>query len=725
MSKDRDYIKELFDSDGITAPESLSEENMLAMLEKAGAAEADAPGGSRQTVQARLQTQPGTPDPVVKATETTPTNKAEAAGPVGTGQTAKSEATSKVYEKKRASWRPYVKRWAAVAAAAAIVLFGISGLFDIIGPAPDTSASGDELYTFRNEHEINKVLKSMDTGISFGRIRFGNSPEVLTDYDTGAELMEYESAPDAGLKSNEAVGAESTPVTDSSGYSETYLQVEDVDEADIVKTDGKYIYYVNTKREVVILEAKDGKAKKLSTIGSSGVENYIHDIYLKGDKLITIGKFYRNDSDESASGIVVYDISDRSAPEFLYDFSQTGEILSSRMVGDYVYLVTNDWVYKGKHNMPMCGSSDNLSTMKAGDICCVPEPHSTSYIVLSAIDVSAGKQGKSRTKAILGASEEIYCNDHNLYAISAEYDRDTYTYYTRIVRASLDGVNIRFNGTGRVRGYAINQFAMDESDGYFRIATTSERDGMDVNNLYVLDSGLREAGKVTGFARNESIKAVRYFGSKAYVITYEAIDPLFIIDLSDPAAPAIEGEVMIDGFSTLLVPVSEGRLLGIGHATGDNGYGGEYDSGLKIVLFDISDPSEPKVLDSKEFKDMSSFAQDDHHALNINKQDGWFAIPYEIYRYDEVFDGDVIDFEEDAEEPSDVIDSDDTGIATDEPAVEETHEAGILVFTAGDKFGSVDQHKLDATELYRSVYIGDWIYALDGNGEVYSFKPAL
>ena len=669
MSNDRDYIKAMFDSDGIKAPESLSEENMLAMLEKAEADEA--------------------------------------------GQ-AKWEPVKPAAKKERASWRPYVKRWAAVAAAAVIAFFGISGLFDIIGPAPDTSVASDELYTFKNTREIDKILRSMDTGISFGRLRLGNSG----DYEVlDGDLVEYESAD----KGSAATGSETSTVTDSANHSETYLQVEDVDEADIVKTDGKYIYYVNTDREVVILEAKDGETKKLSTIGNSGVENYIHDIYLKGDKLITVGKFYKGDNDEGASGIVVYDISDRTDPEVLYDFSQTGDILSSRMVGDYVYLVTNDWVYRGRRNVPMCGSSDSFNSMKATDICCMPEPHSTSYIILSAIDVSSGTQGKSKTKAILGASDEIYCNDHNLYVTSAEYDSKTYTYYTRIVRAALDGTDVRFSGTARVRGYAVNQFAMDERDGYFRIATTSERDGMDVNNLFVLDSDLKEAGKVTGFARNESIKSVRFFGDKAYVITYQAIDPLFIIDLSDPTDPEIEGEVMIDGFSTLLVPVSEGRLLGIGHATGDNGYGGEFANGLKIVLFDISDPSEPKVLDSKEFEDMSSFAQSDHHALTINKEDGWFAIPYEIYRYNDTWADDVIIIEDDAE----AADGEDIEIAPDEPVDTDMHEAGILVFTADDKFGAIDQHKLDTTQLFRSVYIGDWIYALDAKGNVYSFKPAL
>ncbi|MBR0468329.1 MAG: beta-propeller domain-containing protein [Mogibacterium sp.] len=667
MSKDFDHIKELFDSDGIRAPESLSEENMLAMLE------------SSEKKQS--------PDQPVSQ--------------------AKPE---KKYTEKRPSKRFHPGRWAAVAAAALITVFSMSGLFDVLGDGPDTSVKDGRLYTFRSEREISRVLQNMEQGISFDDYRY-KYVEVLED-----DVAENESAaPEEAVDSTGTTGA-------APDHSETYLQVEDVDEADIIKTDGRYIYYVNTDREVVILEAKDGEAEKLSTIGSSGIENYIYEIYIKGDRLITVGRFYRDDDDEGSSGIIVYDISDRSDPKVMWDFSQSGDILSSRMVGDNVYLVTSDRVYKGGRKLPMCGPSDSYDSMEAGDICCMPDPKSATYIVLSAVDVSSGEQGKSSTKAVLGASDEIYCNDHNLYVTSGEWDSETGALSTRIVRASLDGLDVDFNATSQVRGYTVNRFAMDERDGYFRIATTSQRDGMDVNNLFILDSDLNEAGKVTGFARNESIKAVRYIGDKAYVITYEAIDPLFIIDLSDPADPKIEGEVMIDGFSTLLIPVSGDRLLGIGHATGDNGYGGEYDSGLKLVLFDISDPADPKVLSSREFKDMSSFAQSDHHALTINTEAGWFAIPYEIYRSEFTDPDDVI--VEDAEEPEDSS-GEEVVEWVEEPAVSDTHEAGVLVFTPDNGFETVDQHAMDVSQIFRSVYIGEWIYALDGRGDVYSFKPSI
>ena len=662
--------------------------------------------------------------------------------------------------------RPVERRLLAVAAAALLAVFGLGGYTAMMRTAPDTSVVDGELHTFSSEFQIKRLISSMDDSPVFKVYRSGNSAteEVLdysTDSDSDFSDMDLGAAEDADMETEMQEYSSSTKslrnsattgATGSASHSETYLQVEEVDESDIVKTDGKYIYYVNKNKEVVILSAENGKTKKISTIGNNGVENYVQDIYLKGDRLITVGRFYKNDSDEASSGIVVYDISDRSKPVEIYDFSQTGSIVSSRMVGDYVYLVTNETVWKGGRVVPMCGSRDSFKSLPAVDICCVPDPNTSSYIILSGIDIASGKQGKTTTKAVLGASSDIYCNDHNLYATSSEWDSKTGTVYTRIVRAALDKENVKFNATTKVRGRVYGQFAMDERDGYFRIATTSDRDGMDVNNLYVLDSVLKEAGKVTGFARNESIKAVRFIGSKAYVITYKAIDPLFIIDLSDPADPRIEGEVMIDGFSTLLVPVSGDRLLGIGHATGDNGYGGEYDSGLKLALFDISDPSEPKVIDSKEFKDMTSPATDDHHALTVNTEAGYYAIPYDIYRWidvegdtddediltdDDVVENDAEDvLEDDAEDIEDAEakdeneedgdeaeeDGDDIDVYEEEP-VDYFHEAGVLVFKAGDKITSVDQHRLGSEYLYRAVYIGDYIYALDGEGNVSSFRP--
>ena len=723
MSKDREYIKEKFDNDGIKAPESLSEENMLRMLEAAD--------NSEQAAEA-----PAAPVAVNSAPVAEKTTAPEAVRPAAAEPSAKKE-----FKGSKRRMRPVERRLIAAAAACIVAVFGLGGYTALMNKAPDTGASGSELYTFRNETEIRRTVNSIYPSSS-SPLRFLHR-ETVEDYDDNTLQMygsddesEMNEMPgDAGENAAAPSGDAKTLGSSQSGksapsHSETYLQVEDVDEADIVKTDGKYIYYVTKDKEVVILSAKNGKTEKLSVIGNSGVENYIQDIYLKGDTLVTVGQFYKDDAERPDSGIVVYDISDRRKPKAVSDFSQSGDILTSRMVGNYVYIVTNDYVQRGGRFVPMCGSSDSYSPLPASDIKCVPDPKTASYIVLSAVDISSGKQSASCTKAVFGASNEIYCNDHALYSASNEWDQESGNEYTRIARAKLDGADVSFDATTRVRGQVNDQFSMDEKDGYFRIATTSRRAGMDVNNLFILDKALKETGKVTGFARNESIKAVRFMGEKAYVITYQAIDPLFVIDLADPADPRIEGEVKIDGFSTLLVPLGGGRLLGIGHATGDNGYGGEYASGLKLALFDISDPSAPKVLDSKEYEDMSSPAQSDHHALTVNTEDGYFAIPYDIYHYLDVEGGDdVVTIEddliiEDAESAeSSLSDAEDADSTAEEP--QDSHEAGVLVFSAGDKISTIDQHALEASQLFRSVCIDGWIYALDAKGEVYSFRPAL
>ena len=648
----KEYIKALIENDGITAPESLSEEHMLAMLNEA------------EQKDSFVIWQP---DP----------------------------SAGKDFKEKAA--RPKFMRFAALAACALIAVIGISKLYYSDLFLPDTSIQDGELYGFESRSEIERLFKSLNKSSpldSLGfRFRGGGSEESALEEDRGY------SAGEANTDSMSDVLKSSDGNTD---HSKTYLQVDDVDEADIVKVDGNYIYAVSNKQEVHILEAADGKAKKVATIGSSEVENYIEDIFLRDNLLITIGEVY--DEDEGHIAVVTYDIRDRSNPKLINQFRQSGSyVVSSRMIGNYIYLVTNADIYDRGKILPFCTIGGEYRELPPSEISCVPNPQHSSYVILSAIDISSGETAKSKTKAIFGATDEIYCNDHALYCTLSEWNDKYDTEYTRIIKADLDGLNIKFSGTALVRGIINNQFSMDERDWYFRIATTSDRNDMNVNNLFVLDSDLKEVGKVTGFARNESIKAVRFIGSKAYVITYEEIDPLFIIDLKDPENPKIEGEVMIDGFSTLLVPIAGGRLLGIGHATGDNGYGGEFDSGLKLALFDISNPSEPKVLDSKEFEDMSSPAQDTHLALTLNENAGYMAIPYNIHAYNDI---DI--FEEYIDE-----------------FAEPMNEDGVLLFGISkdsNKIEVYDKHAIGIGQILRSPYISDYIYAVNDKGEATGFK---
>lgn len=713
---DHEYIKSLFDADGITAPDSLSEENISALI-------GDMPGDLTGDMTGEISGAVSEYMPQ-EHEASHPDHSGEPAGNrSGDRSGADSTAGKPERVKRRQRISPAMKRRImAVAACFIIAAISIPLVNAVLTSAPDTSLVDGELRTFDSYGQIKRLVRSMEkeSGINAGggiRIlnlgRDDETMDIMTEDAVGdaagesaAEAESFDSAVPNGLVS-EAPAGES--------HSSTYLQVNEVDEADIVKTDGKYIYYVTDREEVVIIAANKGKTRQIARIGSSGIENYIHDIYLKGDTLVTIGRTYSGD--EGSTAIVTYDISDRSRPEMIREFRQSGEIVSSRMVGSCVYLVTTEYVRSSGSIIPKCTVGTDYTDIPARDIRCMPEPQSPSYVILSSVDIASGETVNSKTCAVFGATDSIYCNDHNLYTASSEYNPGKNSWYTRISRASIDGLKISFNATATVRGNILNQFSMDEYKGYFRIATTSQRDGMDVNNLFVLDEKLRVTGEISGFARNESIKSVRFMGDTAYVITYRAIDPLFVIDLSRADDPRILGEVKIDGFSSLLVPIGRNKLLGIGYATGDNGYGGEYAAGLKLALFDISDPAEPKVIDSKEFENMDSPAQNTHLALTVNYEKGYYAIPYGIDHYD--------DFA--VAEPDDIpiADSEDPEDSEDAYEAENQYEGGVLIFSAGDRLEINDQHKLGTDQLSRCVYIGDYIYAMDHEGNAYSFGLKL
>ena len=729
---DHEYIKKMFDADGITAPDSLSEEKILALIR-------DMPGDLTGEISGAVS------EYMPQEHEAShPDHSGEPAGnQSGDRSGADSTAGKPERVKRRQHISPAVKRRImAVAACFIIASISIPLVNAVLTAAPDTSLVDGELRTFDSYGQIKRLVRSMEkqSGIEGGggiRIlnlgRDDETMDIMTEDAVGdaagesaGEAESYDAAVPNGLVSEAPVGtaseksaasgASDTGADPGSSHSSTYLQVNEVDEADIVKTDGKYIYYVTDREEVVILSAKKGKTKQLARIGSSGVENYIHDIFLKENILVTIGRTYRED--DSSTAIVTYDISDRSHPEMIREFRQSGDIVSSRMVGSCVYLVTTDYVSSSGRIIPQCTIGNDYTDIPVEEIRCIPDPQSASYVILSSVDIASVETVNSKTCAVFGTTDSIYCNDHNLYTASSEYNAEKNSWYTRISRASIDGLDISFNATTSVRGNILNQFSMDEYNGYFRIATTSQRDGMDVNNLFVLDGKLKIVGEISGFARNESIKSVRFMGDTAYVITYQAIDPLFVIDLSRADDPRILGEVKIDGFSSMLVPIGRNKVLGIGYATGDNGYGGEYAAGLKLALFDTSDPAEPKVLDSREFENMDSPAQSTHLALTVNTDKGYYAIPYGVDHYEEFA----------ASEPDDVMIEDQD---QDDAEVDETYEAydqyegGVLVFSASDKLEVNDQHMLGTEYLTRCVYIGDYIYAMDQTGGARSFRLKL
>ena len=294
---------------------------------------------------------------------------------------------------------------------------------------------------------------------------------------------------------------------------------------------------------------------------------------------------------------------------------------------------------------------------------------------------------QTESKSILGAVDDIYCNESHMYIYSTVWNDSNYRSNTQILKADLtDG--IEFTAYTEVDGTIDDQYALDEYDGNLRVATTSYDEWSDSNNLFVLDESLSVIGSVTGFAKNESIKAVRYLGDTAYVITYEQTDPLFVIDLSDPTAPAILGEVKISGFSTMLVPIGGDKLLGIGYHTENEDYTTlEVQEGLKLALFDVSDKTNPQVLDSMSFVNCDSPVQYNPKALVYNPDRGDYVIPlnYSDWGHYDSKTGEYV-------------------------YVDEYH-GGVLNFRVnGDKLEEISRYTTDYEEVDRCVYVGDDIY---------------
>jgi len=241
----------------------------------------------------------------------------------------------------------------------------------------------------------------------------------------------------------------------------------------------------------------------------------------------------------------------------------------------------------------------------------------------------------------------VYMTPDALYVATAEnyYTDAGSSTDTRIDRFVVAGPDISWQASGLVSGTPINQFAMDERDGYLRVAThttsTQWIDGTtttrDDSGIYVLDTegdSLDEVGRLTGLAPGEQLYAVRYVGDTAYLVTFLRTDPLFAVDLSDPAAPTLLGELVVPGFSNYLQSVGDGLLLGIGQEREPD----SWNTRVHATLFDVSDGSNLTQIE-REFLDPGyqwswSNAQFDHHALLYSEQDGLLVVPVSGAGYD-------------------------------------------------------------------------------------------
>ena len=595
-------------------------------------------------------------------------------------------------------------------------------------------AKQGKIKKFTDLNEIKNFLKNNNiNNANLGRNMggFGITKEVRT---LSAPMMEKSISADQAIEMGSA----------TSDYSKTNVQVVGIDEADIIKTDGEYIYAVSHNDLFIIQASSSEELKILSKINfKSRPQNiYINDNYLAifgSDDQIYKTAFYKLfQRKNNFTFLKVFDITDRNNPKQVRDLDFEGSYFNSRLIGNYIYFVTNTYNYylENEPVLPRIMQNGKIKCELVSEKCKTPNvyyfdiPYNNyNFTSIHAINIADNQAEINSEIYVLDNGQNMYVSKNNIYITYTKYINEyevemeikenfifpqlnnttkekinkiktvdnyilnkqeklskiaqiiqNYTYglskeeqrllakelqvkidqkfkeiadeieKTVIHKIAINGSKLEYKTNGEVIGRVLNQFSMDESGDYFRIATTKNRswrnfrniepmteevkikreeEAQSYNNLYVLDKDLKTVGALEGLAKNERIYSVRFMQNRAYMVTFRQTDPLFVIDLSNPQNPNVLGKLKIPGFSNYLHPFDENILIGIGKDTQIDEDNRVYTKGLKLSLFDVSDVASPQEIDTYVLGDRGSdsIALHDHKAFLFSKEKNLLVIP--------------------------------------------------------------------------------------------------
>jgi inhibitor of cysteine peptidase len=506
-------------------------------------------------------------------------------------------------------------------------------------------------------------------------------------------------------------------------FSETNVQVTGIDEADIIKTDGKYIYTISGNT-IFIIDAYPGENAKI--ISEIELKSRPSNLFIYDDKLAVFGNF--NDADyfkkkdlsvtNSMTFFNIYDLEDIKSPSLIKEFKFEGNYFNARLIDNHVYFVSSQYPNSREIPMPLIIEDDIARNVKIGNVFFynINYDH-VNFMSVHSINMDQIKNTDSITVAV-ESGQNMYMSFDNLYItytqrineyelqqdilkdllqsklsesdielikkinsadndILNSYEKESkimqiyygylyqldsneqetiqenaeemllkkleeydYLEFTVINQINVNDGKITLGKNGNVPGRIINQFSMDQSNNIFRIATTLSarwsRFGKErtesTNNVFTLDMDMNILDSIKEIAPGESIFSTRFIGDKLYMVTFEQVDPFFVIDLSNPKDIEILGKLKIPGFSRYLHPYDENTIIGIGRDATDTGR----TKGLKISLFDVSEFDNPKEI--AQFVTDEKYAQStalyEHKAFLFSKEKNMLVIPAYSHEYD-------------------------------------------------------------------------------------------
>ena len=456
-------------------------------------------------------------------------------------------------------------------------------------------------------------------------------------------------------------------------YSETNNQVAGVQEPDAVKTDGRYIYTASDSDSLVyITRADNGSLSAAATLDLSadsavcaGIRKQsggrmspgsICGLLLGGGRLtvlmdvpsqrvlsaLSAGSAYVYGRSTLA---MVYDVSDPAAPAFVNEFLLSGTCKTVRQIDGHVYIQTRERVYRSDDVydiLPSCTTGHTTAYPKSEDILISDDANMPYFTSICVLDTS-GNARCTGIRTFLGYSGPLYMNAESLYLTRAGFSDADSTTYTEFVKLTRCGDSLEPVAKGRVPGELLNQFSMDEYGGVLRVAVMEYGDRDIFNSLYTLRQDgdrLVIAGTLIGLGLTERIHGVRFCGDVGYIVTFRQTDPLYTVDLSDPAQPKLCSELKITGYSSYLHAYGEGKLFGFGNEATEEGLV----HSLKLSMFDISDLNAVRTENARAFDDLSPLYSYTHRMLLVDPVKNLIGFPaerrdgtgvYLLFSYDE------------------------------------------------------------------------------------------
>ncbi len=503
--------------------------------------------------------------------------------------------------------------------AATAVLGGVTGAPGGLGEALSPPAGAAELEAFEDCGQLRRwyVDAALPHVGPWGLGGWPWGPVPLTASARASGTVELDAA-----VPQEAVGSAATG---------TNVQEPGVDEPDVAKTDGRLLVHVDGRR-LVATDVTGAAPRELSTLPLPGGLGAT-ELLLVGDRVVVLGTTGSRGPSDAARGllswpgdastrVLVVDASDPAAPVTASDTTYDASLVSARQYDDVVRLVLStrepalDFVQPRRGLSRAEAKRENRRIVRESTIdAWLPQVQSTSgsgrlvdcsavrhperssgYGTVTVVGLDPADPQTRRTTAVTTGSDLVYSSSDRLYLATRERRR------TGVHAFALEGLDAAYVASGSVRGRVRDRWSLSEYDGHLRVATALGQDpwAPEENGVVVLrerGSDLVEVGRVDAMGIDERIQSVRWFDDLAVVVTFREVDPLYTVDLSDPTAPQVLGQLKVPGFSAYLHPLGDGLLLGLGQDARPDGR----TLGAQAAVFDLRDLTDPRRLDTLGF----------------------------------------------------------------------------------------------------------------------------